>query len=74
MRTRNDFVFCCYASRYVAWFRVGRARRGLSLSRTSLTFSERNGHRRFVRLPFGWRLSVLHTPPGGTGGREVRYG
>jgi hypothetical protein len=32
---------------------------GWSLDRSPLTFSERNGHKPFRRLPFGWRLIRL---------------
>lgn len=39
------------------WYR--RRGRGWMLTRSPLLFSERNGHRKFRRLPFGWRLRRL---------------
>ena len=43
------------------WYR--RRGCGWLLTRSPLLFSERNGHRKFRRLPFGWRLRRLTNTP-----------
>lgn len=48
-----------YISSDVRWFRFGRNGYGLSLKRTSMLFSERNGYDKYLKLPFGWRLKLL---------------
>jgi hypothetical protein len=39
------------------WFRVFG--KGLHFSNGHLTFSERYGYNKFMKLPFGWRVSVI---------------
>jgi len=39
------------------WFRVFG--RGFHFKRGSMSFSERYGYKKFLQLPFGWRVSAL---------------
>lgn len=49
-----------FISKVSIWFRLGK--RGIAFKRTPLPFSERNGFRKYLKLPFGWRVVYL-TPP-----------
>jgi hypothetical protein len=53
-------IFCYYKDEDVFWFRVFGY--GLSFSKMKLTFSERSKINKFVKLPFGWRLTFLSKP------------
>lgn len=43
----------------VIWIRVVFFNWGLAFKRTPLLFSERNGYKKYLKLPFGWRLIIL---------------
>lgn len=62
MMSFNAILSFCF-TRDVVWFRLGRQGPGIAFKRTPLLFSERHGHRKFIRVGFGWRL-VLWGPNG----------
>jgi hypothetical protein len=51
-----------YFSKNLIWVRFGVNSAGFKLSRTRLLFSERNGYKKYIKLPFGWRVSFLNRP------------
>lgn len=59
MRDFNWKILYGFTSKELIWVRVAGVKYGVAIKRTRLTFSERNGHTRYLRLPFGWRLEVL---------------
>lgn len=52
-------LFFYYKDPDCIWFRLGRNGYGLSIKRTEMLFSERYGNRKYLKLPFGWRLALV---------------
>lgn len=52
-------LFSYYKDSDCMWFRFGRNGYGASIKRTEMLFSERYGYRKYLKLPFGWRLTLL---------------
>ena len=59
MRNFNWRVIYGLTSRNLHWVRVIGLQWGISVNRNKMLFSEREGYARYIRLPGGWRLSVL---------------
>jgi hypothetical protein len=54
---KQPISFCKYQGGF--WIRFGMYGVGFSIARTPMLFSERMGHKKYIRLPFGWRLSYM---------------
>lgn len=52
------FYYCPYA-KLGAWIRYGKYQKGYSLKSSPLSFSERNGYKKYTPLGFGFRLIKL---------------
>ena len=46
-------LFCFHKNYDQFWFRIFGY--GISFEKTRLNFSERNGYKKILKLPFGWR-------------------
>ena len=51
-------IFCGHRGRYVTWFRIFGF--GLSFTKAAALFGERQGYKKRLRLPFGWRVEILN--------------
>ena len=56
-------LFSCHISSDTIWIRIPAHGYGLTIKKTDLLFSERNGYKKYLKLPFGWRLSLLKPVP-----------
>ncbi len=50
-------IFSYYISKDLCWFKIYKW--GISISREPLRFSERNGYTKYLKLPFGWRATIM---------------
>uniref|UniRef100_A0A6M3IIQ7 Uncharacterized protein n=1 Tax=viral metagenome TaxID=1070528 RepID=A0A6M3IIQ7_9ZZZZ len=59
MRNFDWFIFYGFISVRLIWIRIMFFNHGISLDKTPLRFSERYGYHKYLRLPYGWRISIL---------------
>ena len=62
----RSFIITVYRSQFSklgGWIRWGKYQRGIAIKSSRLLFSERNGYRKYTKLPFGFRLVRLDPRP-----------
>ena len=62
----SEFMYNFEPSQYSklgGWIRWGKYQRGIAIKSSRLLFSERNGYKKYKKLPFGFRLVRLDARP-----------
>ncbi len=55
-------LYVVFRSDYMFWLRMAHFYYGFVIERTPLSFSERQGITKYLKLPYGWRLKFLGNP------------